>query len=57
MIGETVEETAGEQANVFSAVVGIFGTKALDSFSNWEKHRHAYIAASVRCRYSACYTR
>jgi hypothetical protein len=34
-----------EQANVFSAVVGIFGTKALDSFSNWEKHRHAYIAA------------
>ena len=30
-----------EQANVFSAVVGIFGTRALDSFSNYEKHRHA----------------
>ncbi len=29
-----------EQANVFSAVVGIFGTKALDSVSNYEKHRH-----------------
>jgi len=30
-----------EQANVFSAIVGIFGTRALDSFSNYEKHRHA----------------
>lgn len=29
-----------EQANVFSAVVGIFGTRALDSLSNYEKHRH-----------------
>src|SRR5262249_50088691 len=29
-----------EQANVFSAVVGIFGTKALDSVSNYEKHRN-----------------
>jgi hypothetical protein len=29
-----------EQANVFSAIVGIFGTKALDSVSNYEKHRH-----------------
>lgn len=29
-----------EQANVFSAVVGIFGTKALDSFSTYEKHRN-----------------
>ncbi|MFQ5784666.1 MAG: hypothetical protein ACE5H8_07555 [Alphaproteobacteria bacterium] len=29
-----------EQANVFSAVVGILGTKALDSLSNYEKHRH-----------------
>jgi len=26
-----------EQANVFSALVGIFGTKALDSVSNYEK--------------------
>lgn len=30
-----------EQANIFSAVVGIFGTKALDSVSNYEKHRHS----------------
>lgn len=29
-----------EQANVFSALVGIFGTKALDSVSNYEKHRN-----------------
>lgn len=29
-----------EQANVFSAIVGIFGTKALDAVSNYEKHRH-----------------
>jgi hypothetical protein len=29
-----------EQANVFSALVGIFGTKALDSNSVYEKHRH-----------------
>ena len=29
-----------EQANVFSALVGIFGTRALDSFSNYEKNRH-----------------
>lgn len=31
-----------EQANVFSALVGIFGTRALDSFSNYEKHRHTH---------------
>jgi hypothetical protein len=30
-----------EQANVFSAIVGIFGTKALDAVSSYEKHRHA----------------
>jgi hypothetical protein len=29
-----------EQANVFSAIVGIFGTKALDSVSNYEKHKN-----------------
>jgi len=29
-----------EQANVFSALVGIFGTKALDRVSNYEKHRN-----------------
>jgi hypothetical protein len=33
-----------EQANVFSALVGILGTKALDSVSNFEKHRHSYTA-------------
>lgn len=33
-----------EQANVFSAVVGIFGTKALDSVSNFEKHKHTFTA-------------
>jgi hypothetical protein len=33
-----------EQANVFSAVVGIFGTKALDAVSNYEKHRHIDVA-------------
>ena len=30
-----------EQANVFSAIVGIFGTRALNEFSSYEKHRHA----------------
>jgi hypothetical protein len=29
-----------EQANVFSAIVGIMGTKALDSVSTYEKHRN-----------------
>jgi hypothetical protein len=29
-----------EQANVFSALVGIFGTRALDAVSHYEKHRH-----------------
>ena len=29
-----------EQANVFSAIVGIFGSKALDSVSNYERHKH-----------------
>ncbi len=29
-----------EQANVFSALVGIYGVKALDSFSLYEKSRH-----------------
>jgi hypothetical protein len=33
-----------EQANVFSAIVGIFGTKALDALSSYEKHRHAHTA-------------
>ncbi len=30
-----------EQANVFSAIVGICGTRALNEFSNYEKNRHA----------------
>ena len=29
-----------DQANVFSALVGIFGTRALDSLSGFEKHRN-----------------
>ena len=29
-----------EQANIFSALVSMFGTKALDNVSNFEKHRH-----------------
>ncbi|MBI4716467.1 MAG: hypothetical protein HY763_01565 [Planctomycetes bacterium] len=29
-----------EQANVFSAIVGIYGAKALDAVSNYEKHRN-----------------
>lgn len=33
-----------EQANVFSAIVGILGTKALDSLSNWEKPPHKHTA-------------
>jgi hypothetical protein len=34
-----------EQANVFSAVVGIFGTKALHQYSQFEKNKHPDIAA------------
>jgi hypothetical protein len=33
-----------DQANIFSALVGIYGTKALDSVSNYEKHRHQDLA-------------
>ncbi len=33
-----------EQSNVFSGVVGIFGIKALDSFSPYKKHKHPDIA-------------
>lgn len=28
-----------EQANIFSALVGMYGTKALDSVSAYEEHR------------------
>lgn len=34
-----------DQANVFSAVVGILGTKALSQYSQFEKNRHPDIAA------------
>jgi len=33
-----------EQANVFSALVGIFGARALDAFSVYEKSRHRDVA-------------
>ena len=33
-----------EQANVFSALVGIYGGKALDATSVYEKHRHQDLA-------------
>lgn len=33
-----------EQANVFSAIVGIFGVQALDSFSPYKKHKHPDVA-------------
>src|SRR5437667_10512557 len=33
-----------EQANVFSALVGIFGVRALDTFSVYEKSRHKDVA-------------
>jgi hypothetical protein len=33
-----------EQANVFSALVGMYGAKALDQLSNYEKHRHTHTA-------------
>jgi hypothetical protein len=33
-----------EQANVFSAIVGIYGAKALDTFSVYEKSRHIDLA-------------
>lgn len=44
---EYVEREAGElvdlyfeQANVFSAIVGIFGAKALAAFSPYKRHKH-----------------
>lgn len=33
-----------EQANVFSAIVGIYGTRALDSFTVYEKRKHSLIS-------------
>ena len=33
-----------EQANVFSAIVGIYGTKALHSVSPYKKHKHPDVA-------------
>ena len=34
-----------EQPNLFSALVGIYGTRGLDSHSVYEKHRHRDLAA------------
>lgn len=33
-----------EQANVFSAIIGIMGVKALDAFSPYKKHKHPDVA-------------
>jgi hypothetical protein len=33
-----------EQANIFSGLVGIFGTRALDAFSVYERSKHSYTA-------------
>lgn len=48
---EHVEERAAElidiyfeQANVFSAIVGILGTQALHSLSPYKKHKHPDVA-------------
>ncbi len=48
---EYIEEQANEfvdvyfeQANVFSALIGILGIRALDSFSPYKKHKHPDIA-------------
>lgn len=35
-----------EQPNIFSAAIGILGTKALDSVSPYEKNPHKHLAAS-----------
>jgi len=41
---EELVELYFEQANVFSAVVGILGTRAIDQFSIYEKNRNTDIA-------------
>lgn len=33
-----------EQANIFSALVGVFGVRALDALSPYKKHRHPDVA-------------
>ena len=33
-----------EQANLFSGYIGILGTKALDVFSPYKKHKHPDVA-------------
>ncbi len=33
-----------EQANIFSAVIGIMGVRALDSLSPYKRHRHPDVA-------------
>ena len=46
-VEETAEELIDlyfEQANVFSAVIGILGVRALDSLSPYKKHKHPDVA-------------
>ena len=43
---EELIELYYEQANVFSAIVGIFGVQALDKISPFKKHKHPDIAQS-----------
>ncbi len=46
-IEERVEELIDlyyEQANIFSAVVGILGVRALDAFSPYKRHKHPDVA-------------
>lgn len=37
-------EIYAEQRNVFSAIVGIFGTKAIDTYTSYKKHKHPDVA-------------
>lgn len=39
-----IVEVYYEQANVFSGLVGIFGVRALDSFSPYRRHKHPDVA-------------
>jgi hypothetical protein len=41
---EELLELYFEQANVFSGVIGIFGVRALDSFSPYKRHKHPDVA-------------
>lgn len=41
---EELSDIYQEQRNVFSAIIGILGTRALDQFSVYEKVKHAFSA-------------